>query len=266
MSTAQVRTGKVPLDRGSSPLLYAQRLYVQFLQGLFNFNPPGCFHWEPDEELTEVTIVAEAPLNARATGKRPIVTVVLGPVQYQGLSIDQLVRMDLRSEQKLHSDLLSGHFVVYCLAESDIIAQWLAHVVTSGTVVNRRLLESPGGFHQIARPAPSANASSPPGGLVAGDPHGLVMVQVNIPFTFQWTWSTEPKAPAKARSLDMITQERRASDFSYTSPSTLEKVELAMSTRPVLVRRLGATATTIQVTDGIDGFQAVITDTSTDEV
>lgn len=265
MSEARTQFSDVSLERGNSPLLYAQRLYIQFLQGLFNFNPEGCFHWEPDEELTEIVITAEAPLNQQAVGKRAAITVVIGPIQYQGLAIDQLVFMNLWTERKVHSDLISGHFVVYCLAESDVIAQWLAHIVTSGTMVNRRLLESPGGFHQIARPAPQQNSPSPPGGLVPGDAHGLIMVQVNIPFTFQWTWSTEPKAPSKARSVNMITQERRASDFPYTSPRVLEKVELAMSTTPVLVRRLGATITTARVTEGTDGFQAVITDTSIDE-
>ena len=265
MSEALTRSTKVSLERGNSPLLYAQRLYIQFLQGLFNFNPAGCFHWEPDEERTEIVITAEAPLSQKTIGKRPAITVVIGPIQYQGLAIDQLMYMNLWTERKVHSDLISGHFVAYCLAESDVTAQWLAHIVTSGTMVNRRLLESRGGFHQIARPAPSANSPSPPGGLVQGDAHGLVMVQVNLPFTFQWTWSTEPKAPSKARALNMVTQERRASDFPYTSPRVLEKVELAMSTTPVLVRRLGATTETVQVTEGTDGFQAVITDTSIDE-
>jgi len=257
----------VSLERGDNPLLYAQKLYVRFLQGLFNFNAAGCLHWEPgDDEKSEILIRAEAPLNLKTAGKRPAITVVMGPTQFQGLGIDQMMSMDLRSERRVHADLVSGHLVVYCLAETDVVAQWIAHLVVHGTLVNRRLLEGSGGFHQIARPAPSVNAPSPPGGLVVGDPQGLVMVQVNLPFTFQWTWSTEPTAPAKARSLDMITQERRASDYPYTSPSTLEKVELAMSTEPVLVRRLtGATATTVTVSDGIDGLQAAIASTSTDE-
>ena len=265
MSTPKTRNTRVSLERGNNPLLYAQRLYTQFLQGLFNFNPVDCMHWESDDERSEIIIRAEAPLDLRTAGKRPAITVVVGPIQYQGLAIDQLMFMNMWTERKVHSDLISGHFVVYCLAESDVVAQWIAHVVTSDTMVNRRLLESRGGFHQIARPAPSQNSPSPPGGLVQGDPQGLVMVQVNIPFTFQWTWSTEPSAPSKDRTIEMITQERRASDFPYTSPSLLERVELAMSTNPVLVRRLGATTTTIRVTDGTDGFQAVITDTSTDE-
>ncbi len=265
MSDARTQSSVVTLERGTNPVLYAQRLYVQFLQGLFNFNPKDCFHWEPDEELSEIVITSEAPLSQQAVGKRAAITVVLGPIQYQGMGIDQLVSMNLVTERRVFSDIFSGHFVVYCLAESDVIAQWLAHIVTFGTLANRRLLESRGGFHQIARPAVSQNAPSPPGGLVPGDPHGLVMVQVNIPFTFQWTWATEPTAPSKARSIGMITENRRASDYPYTAPAVLEKVELAMSLTPVVVRRLGATTTIIRVTEGTSGFQAAIADTSIDE-
>jgi hypothetical protein len=260
VSEVVTRSKKISLERGDNPLLYAQKLYVQFLQGLFNFNATGCLHWEPgDNEKSEIVIRAEAPIDLRTAGKRPAITVVMGPTQFQGLGIDRMMSMDLLSEKRVHSDLVSGHLVVYCLAESDVVAQWIAHLVVHGTLVNRRLLEGSGGFHQIARPAPSLNAPSPPGGLVVGDPQGLVMVQVNLPFTFQWTWSTTPTAPSRDRSLEMITKERRASDYLYSSPSTLEKVELAMSTAPVLVRRLhGATATTITVADGIDDLQVAI--------
>lgn len=266
MSEAKTRGKRVSIERGVNPLMYAQRLYTQFLQGLFNFNAKDCLHWEPDDEKTEIVIRAEAPLDLKTAGKRPAITVVMGPIQYQGIGIDQLMYMNLVTERRVHSDLISGHMVVYCLSETDVVAQWIAHLVIHGTMVNRRLLESRGGFHQMARPAPSANSPSPPGGLVSGDPKGLVMVQVNIPYSFQWTWSSEPKAPASARAVEMITQERRASDFPYTSHSPLESVELAMSTSPVLVRRLGTVqSTVVEATEGTHGFQAVVVTTSTDE-
>lgn len=266
MSEVRVRSSRVSLERGDNPLLYAQRLYTAFLQGLFNFNHPGCFHWEPDEELTEILIRAEAPVDLRTAGKRPAITSVLGPIQYQGLTVDQTVAMNLMTESQRYSDLISSHLIMYCIAESDIIAQYLAHIVLSGTMVNRRLLESEGGFHQISRPAPSSNPPSPPGGLVAGDPTGLVMVQVNIPFTFQWTWVTTQKGDSRNLSLDMVTSKTRASDFPYTPPSVLESVRLSLSLKPVIVRRFNRGRLDLrQVTNGFDEFQIVITDTSSEE-
>lgn len=268
MSETQTHKRRASVEVADNPVVYCMRLYTQFLQGLFNFNPAGCFHWEPDPELTEIVIRAEAPLDMEVVGKRPAITVVPGPIQYQGLGIDNTLTFRLMTEEHTRSDLFSGHLVVYCLAESDIVAQQLAHMVTHGTRSNQRLLEGEGGFHTIARPAPSANAPSPPGALVVGDPQGLVMVQVNIPFAFQWTWRTTPKAPASQRSLDMVTSKARASDFPYTSPSTLEKVQLAMSTTPVLVRQLsrGSAITAISVREGQDRFQTVLTEKGVDEL
>jgi len=263
VSEVATRSRRVSLERGDNPLLYAQKLFVRFLQGLFNFNAEGKFHWEPDAERTEVIIRAEAPLDMKTVGKKPAVTVVMGPVQYQGLGIDQLMYMNLTTGRRVHADLISGHFVVYCLAENDVVAQWLAHLVVHGTYANRRLLEGSGGFHQIARPAASQNSPSPPGALIHGDPTGLFMVQVNLPFSFQWTWAEEPTAPASARSIDMINQERRASDYLYSSPSVLEKVQLAMSSAPVVVRRIGSPPETLREAEVL--LETVFTSNSSDE-
>jgi hypothetical protein len=84
----------------------------------------------------------------------------------------------------------------------------------------------------------------------------FVAVQVNIPFQYQWTWSTEPgRQMPQFRSLDMILQEERASDYQYTSPQKLERVELAMTVAPVHVRRLrGGSPVDVQVTEGIDAY------------
>jgi len=223
--------------------------------------PNGHFHWDEDREISEIVITGEAPLDMEVVGKRPAITVVLGPVQYQGLGIDNMLSYQMSTGKRVRTDLMAGHFVVYCLADNDTLAQRLGHVVAHHTRVHQRILESKGGFHQIARPAPSINSPSPPGSLVMGDPLGLVMVQVNIPFQMQWTWSTLPTAPPQDRSIDYITSEGGASEYPYSSLSSLEKVKLAMSTEPVTVRYLnGANSTNakvIQVTKEIEDFQQV---------
>ena len=266
MSSTYTRHGRPPVDRGDNPIVYCLRLYTQFLQGLFNFNEIGCFHWEPDDGVSEILIQSGAPIQPGAVKSRPALTVVEGPYSYQGLGIDNMVALNLVTEKRLKSDLLSGYMVVYCLADTDVTAQHLAHLVTHGTRANQRLLEGRGGFHQICRPAPSVNAPSPPGALVNGDIKA-VMVQVNMPFMFTWTWSTTPRSPSKNRSLDMITQEPRATDFPYTTHARMEKVQLAMSTSPVQVRRLGGSSPLlVDVLGGTDKFQTVIIEKSVNEL
>lgn len=259
MSEPEVRHTRLGEGRGEDPYLYITKLYVQYLQGLFNFLPDGCFHWEPDAEVSEIAIRGEAPLDMRTVGKKPAITVVMGPTSYMGLGIDNMLSTNMTTGEKVRTDMMVGHLMAYVLAFSDIIAMRIAHIVSHHTRAQQRLLESVGGFHSIARPFPTVNSPSPPGALVAGDPEGLVMVQVNIPFQFQWTWSTTPRQSQSLRSLDLITANERASDYPYTSPARLEKVELAMSTIPVLVRRISGgyarRPVTIQVGEGISPFQ-----------
>ena len=71
MSNANVRRSALALGRGEDPALYAMRLYVQYLQGLFNFMPKGTFYWDPDKEVSEIVIRAQAPLDLKTVGKRP---------------------------------------------------------------------------------------------------------------------------------------------------------------------------------------------------
>lgn len=238
MSFPSARRSALALGLGEDPGVHALRLYVQYLQGLFNWMPEGTFHWEPDEEISEIIIRAQAPLNTEVVGKRPAITVIMGPYQPMNLGMDNLLSMDLRTGNRVRTDMMTGHLVVYCIANNDIVAMRLGHIVSHHTRVNQRLLESPGGFHAIARPAPTVNSPSPPGQLVMGDSEQLIMVQVNIPFQLQWTWGTTPKQPAQFRNLDLVTASRRASDYDLQDPQTVSSISLTVSTSDVLVRRV----------------------------
>jgi hypothetical protein len=266
MSTPFVRRERLPQGIGEDPSLYALRLYVQFLQGLFNFADTGLFHWEPDDEISEIVIRAQAPLDMKTVGKRPAITVIMGPYQYSNLSFDNLLSFDPTTGERIRTDLLSAHLIVYCLADSDLVSMRLAHAVSHHTRVHQRLLESPGGFYQIARPSPSINSPSPPGQLIMGDAGGLVMTQVNIPFQLQWTWSSTPKENPSLQSLEQITGQRRASEYDYKPISKVEHIQLAMSTKPVVIKRVtrGQTSAnlryatqpeTVVVHEGIEDFQ-----------
>lgn len=237
----------------NDPSLYCLKLYVQYLQGLFNFMPTNSFHWEPDDEISEIVIRGQAPLDLKTVGKRPAITVVQGPYNFMNIGIDNLLTYNMNTEEKTRTDLISGHLVVYCLGDGDIIPMRLAHLVTHHTRCDNRLLEGPGGFYTIARPAPQINSPSPPGQLVMGDPEGLVMVQVNIPYSFQWTWKVTPKFSPIFKNIRQITQYRRASEYNYKEMKTVEQMQLAMSTSPVTIKRIDGSSKTAN--PGITDFQ-----------
>lgn len=261
MDRVPVTRKRREINQGENPDTYWVRLLVQFLQGLFNFMPIGDFHWEPDREKSEILITSDTPLDLKVVGHQPSIAVVGGPMQPAGIGINNLVSIDPKTGTSLYTDMWTGFLVVYTLADNDIIAKRIAHIVRVGLLSNRKLLESPGGFFTIARhPGPSMNAASPPGGLVVGDPQGLVMVQVNVPFTAQWSWTTRPTSPPRRRSLAMIEGQRRASDYPYEEMTKLEKVNISISTTPVLVRRprSGGVVDTIEARPGVKDFQAVL--------
>jgi hypothetical protein len=260
MSFAHTRRSALEISRGEDPAVFALRLYVQYLQGLFNWMPTGTFHWEPDDEISEIMIRGQAPLNTEVVGKRPAITVVMGPYQFGNIGIDNMLSLNMNTGARKRTDLMSGHLVVYCLADSDITAMRLAHLVSHHTRVNQRLLESPGGFHSIARPSSTVNSPSPPGALVMGDPGQLIMCQVNVPFQIQWTWETTPKQQPQFRSLNQITSSRRASEYDFQEDVTVASVRLAMSTDDVRVRRL-SNSRIVNNSNGIPTYHQPAVDT-----
>jgi hypothetical protein len=116
-------TRRTPIEQGlgEDPIYYFHRLYVQYLQGLFNFMPIGHFHWEPDEEETEIVITGSVPLNPTVAGKRPAIAVTMGPVQWSNLGFDNMLEYSFRTGKKTRADMMSGHLVVYCVTESDVL-------------------------------------------------------------------------------------------------------------------------------------------------
>lgn len=260
MSSTNVRRTPLEVSRGDDPAVFALRLYIQYLQGLFNWMPEGTFHWEPDDEITEIMIRGQAPLNTEVVGKRPAITVVMGPYQFAGIGIDNLLSYNPKTGARVRTDLMSGYLVVYTIADSDIVAMRLAHIVAHHTRVNQRLLESPGGFYSIARPSPTVNSPSPPGQLVMGDPGQLIMCQVNIPFQMQWTWETSPKQQPQFRSLGLITDSRRASEYEFAQDETVSNIRLAMNLDDVRVRRLRGPRI-ISQSNGISTYQQPVIET-----
>ena len=266
MSTSHAQT---PITHGieNNPHLYALRLYVSFLQGLFNQLDHGTFKWLAEPDKSEIAIVTQAPINPELVGRKPVIVVLEGPYQGMGLGINNLQHYDALKGITRRTDLESSSFIVYCVADTDVIAKFLAGIVARYTRAKQRLLESPGGFYAIARPAPSVNTPSPPGALVPGDAKGSVMVQVNIPFQFQWTWETRPYQNPSNRTIEQITKHLHASDYEYTEAETVEHVSMAFSIEPVRIRKIRGgrnplngllfqqQPVTVEVTEGVEDFQ-----------
>lgn len=241
MSATTTKRAPYPEGLGPDPDRYFLKLFVAFLQGWFNFLPDDHpYHWTSRDQGARIWIGAEAPVKSEIVQQRPGITVVWGPRQTQSLGIDNMVRSNIGTHTTLRTDLESGFLVLYAIAKNDLEATRIARLAMTAVRSSRKLLESPGGFFQIARHQMSMNTPSPPGALVPGAPTSdLRMVQVNVPCSYQLSWETSVGRQApQHRTISQILAHANASEYEYTPPTEVERIDLSLSIRPVRIRVL----------------------------
>lgn len=179
-------------------------ILIRFLQDLF-FQMPrgqGCYHFEPghdpgstDEENTEIIISDAGSLNTDSVESRPAIIVSRGPFAYGNTSLDQLLKKDpgLMSNKRVHTDLLSGSFVLNCISSTGLEAEEVALIVMKAIRIYRRELQKAGFFH-IGTMVQVGN-ETPAGALVQGDSdEDFINVPVSLPVYYQESWTVEKDA------------------------------------------------------------------------
>jgi len=208
------------------PGAWTVRLYLCFLQGLFNHFRRGSFRWEPDDHDTEVIITSESPVDREAVALKPHIVVMRGGYEWSGLAMDKLRHMNVMTGHRTHSDLLPGNLVAHCVAEVGMEAGRVADLVSRGTIYHRRLLQSIGGFHHIGQKA-AIGPETPPGSIVNGSSETeAVMVDVTVPWFLQWSWHETPTMPPQRTDLDLVFGEPRASDVEKPPFEVLNDIRL----------------------------------------
>jgi len=193
--------------------LWARHVVVCFLQGLCNKLPlDHPWHWEPDINSSGILIAGGTPLDVGRTLPRPAIAVDVGQYQAANIAMDQLRAEDPLTGERLHVDLVPGNLTVYALGGVETEARRLGGWAAREIRYHRRLLQTEGGFHQIANTLAVA-PPSPPGQIFQGaSDERARMVAVNIPWYSQWGWYVKPIAPESQTSLEYI-QTARARDY-----------------------------------------------------
>ena len=188
-----------PQGLGEDPLTHFTRVYLLFLQGLFNQFPKGkgCFHWSNSDIDTEIAITDQAPIPRDRIEQRPAIVTMRGPAQFANLSMDQLRTLDMKTGERGHTDLVACTMSINCVAKNGIEAQRLGWIVMRHIRTFKRLLQRNGGMHRVGEQV-SVGPESPPGAMVLPEPDpATVMVTVHSPFFFQWNEKVKPtNAPA----------------------------------------------------------------------
>jgi hypothetical protein len=202
-----------PQGPGEDPLYHYNRLLVRFLQLVFQTFDKGNYHWDDDDEFTEITISDQATIGRDAVEKRPAIIVARGPASFGNLAIDQfsgprlskkegfVPNFDPVSGARRHTDLVAASSSFNCLSSNGPEAQRIAWIC--GMAV-RRLKRSlmRAGFHRIGEEIQFGTESAP-GALVQPDSHEIVMMTVSVPFFFQDFWTIEPADKVLLKKLDL---------------------------------------------------------------
>jgi hypothetical protein len=150
-----------------TPLEHIRVLILSFIQGLFNAAPRGNYHFDPDDQLTEIIIRDENPIHVSTVGMRPAISLTMGQVQFYSLGIDDLYTYDFDIDRKVKVVLVPGTVSVNCCSRVDLEAGNLAWVISEHLWLLRELLLK-AGFFEIGRGI-SISPPTPPGSIISND-------------------------------------------------------------------------------------------------
>jgi hypothetical protein len=174
------------------PLNYLVRIFIAFLQTIFEEAPVGKFHWRPEPEESEIIITEENPVFVDAVERKPVLSIILGPMKFNGSSLDDLVSLDLRNAREVHTDLIPGNISVNCISRVPQESRYLAWTCARHIWILRKLFIRETHIHEIGR-THQIGSVSPAGALVTGDTEGeWHSTAVQIPYFLQWTDSVTP--------------------------------------------------------------------------
>ena len=150
-----------------TPLEHVRTLFISFVQGLFAAAPPGAFHWNPDEDKSEIIIRDESPIHVDRYGQRPCINFTVGPIQFFHVGMDDLVSYRFDSGRKEKGFLVPGTMSLNICSRVDIEAHNLAWVVAEHIWLLRELFLKKG-FFELGRGI-QISPPSPPGSIVSSD-------------------------------------------------------------------------------------------------
>lgn len=190
-----------------TPLRHVRVLYVTFLQGLFRHAPRGCYHWDENEEESEIIITSENRLDQEVVEKKPAFTVTRGPVGFYGMGIDDKVTEDLQTGGKEKAVLVPGTITLNAISRVELEAEDLAWVAAEHIWLLRDMFLRMGFFD--ANRSPQIGAPSPAGSIISGDQGDeFYVVAVTLPFQFPRNSKFTPLGTMIVQGIEVAVDKR----------------------------------------------------------
>lgn len=232
MSNDQVASGLVePQGLAEEPLLYFTRVFLLFIQGLFEQFPSGSYRWSDDEKLSEIGITDQVPIPKERVEQKPQIVTMRGPAQFANLTLDQMRTYDWKTGTKERTDLISCTMTINCVAKNGIEAQRIAWIVMRFIRTLKNILQR-AGMHKVGDEL-QISPESPPGSFVQESDPEWVLVSVFCPFFFQWT---ETDRPLDAEILRTIELRLRSALLPQAATTTAGSVQARTALRTPSIR------------------------------
>jgi hypothetical protein len=124
--------------------------------------------------------------------KKPVISLVLGPIRFNGSTLDDLVTIQAKDGTEKHTDLLPGNMTLNCMSRVPQEARFLAWQCARMIWILRKVLIREAGIQELGRNI-LIGSVSPAGALVDGDTEGdWHAVSVVVPFYLQWSDIVRP--------------------------------------------------------------------------
>jgi hypothetical protein len=210
MSNTRVPVGvPQPQGVGEDPLLHYTKLFVRFLQVVFNTFEKGAYRWEPDLELTDLIISDQGVLGRDVVEKRPAIVCMRGPARWSNVAMDQFKSFEFETGKSDHTDLIASSMTYNCLAKEGLEAQRIAWIASYATrTLKKSLLKA--GLHRVGENIDIGQETDAEN-LIPDAGKLIRLVPVSVPFFFQDSYSIAPVDNLLLKALDLrLTSEATA--------------------------------------------------------
>jgi hypothetical protein len=178
---------------------------LSFIQGIFAAAEPGCYHWSPEEDQSEIYLSAATPVHVKEIGQRPAVTLTCGPIQFISVGLDDMTNYKFDTGQKEKTVLAVGTMSINCSARLVVPSRQLAAIIWEHIWLLREILLR-AGFFEIGRQM-GIGATSNAEGIIAGDnADEWFTTPIICPFQFSRTSRFTPLGQRIIQSIDASIQ------------------------------------------------------------
>lgn len=111
--------------------IFLKRTALEFMQVIFSQREPGSFHYDQDDELSQIIIADVHAVDLKTVGSRPAIVAVRGPLSWTGTGLggSSLEQRKVATGKYTFNDILTGSLAISCISREGVEAEQIGHIV-----------------------------------------------------------------------------------------------------------------------------------------